>query len=868
MLIASSKSQLAIEYAHRVAKKNNDTWIFWFHAATSASIEQDFRRLADKVKLSGRRNPKANIPLLVHDWLSDQQNGKWLIILDSADDGNVFYSKSQYAQEMQPLASYFPQTQNGSILVTARDKDVARKLTGEERNLIDVGPLAEEEALKLLEKKLGPVSDQTQALELVEALECIALAIIQAAAYIQAKSPRTSITKYLKTLRASKKRAINLLEHEGGHLRRDTGGSNAVLKTWHISFQHIREKRESAGDLLALMSFFDRQDIPEWVLKERDNQDAKTDEHTTDNHSDVASTTSSEEDRLIGFEQDIDMLRDFCLISVSGELNDAFDMHRLVQLSTRLWLESNGLQEHFHKLFVLRMAHAFPNADFEHWIACQKLLPHVEGCVNYSATKQDTITLCRWSTLVLRLSKFYCWNHVYGKAERLARLAIDAFTDRFGTNHHNTSYAKLRLAEILCNRGDLEEAEELQLAAFNALTVEFGADHPLTLEAMLAGALTSCRKMHWKRVEEISSKVAESCKVRLKGYWLEEYWRVLKQASSLVARAYCFQGKWKEAETAWSEVSEMCSRVLGSQHKETLEAINFVNMTYILQKKWDDAEIAVLQNLQTCKKVLGEKHPTTLTAITFLVSLRSDQKRNDEVEELEKRLLQEQELIIATGYERTMFLEASLLRILDMPERQDEVVAKCLQLLDIWKLTGTPYSVRFKLMKSLIQIYMDQDRLGDAEKLALEAFEGLKKEVGLKDPKTQYFVLAIAEICCLLERWNQYEDYLKLVIENGSLHTKHNKMAAMFALSRIHSHRERWGDARIAMLEALEFSREAFGPDHEYSLSAAKLVDHLQFLELSLEKCSGIDTAQLLDRMQLREQVTDPGQERNSIQQL
>ncbi len=60
---------------------------------------------------------------------------------------------------------------------------------------------------------------------------------------------------------------LRLLEHDGGDLRRDGASSNSVFTTWRISYDHIRSKRRSAADLLALMSFFNRQGIPEWILK-------------------------------------------------------------------------------------------------------------------------------------------------------------------------------------------------------------------------------------------------------------------------------------------------------------------------------------------------------------------------------------------------------------------------------------------------------------------------------------------------------------------------------------------------------------------------------------------------------------------------
>jgi hypothetical protein len=85
------KSQLAIEFAHRIAAGQPNTWVFWVHAGTPARVEEGFRTIADAVKLPGRNQPKADIPQLVYGWLSNERNGRWIVILDSADDRDIFY---------------------------------------------------------------------------------------------------------------------------------------------------------------------------------------------------------------------------------------------------------------------------------------------------------------------------------------------------------------------------------------------------------------------------------------------------------------------------------------------------------------------------------------------------------------------------------------------------------------------------------------------------------------------------------------------------------------------------------------------------------------------------------------------------------
>ncbi|RLM02013.1 hypothetical protein CFD26_109123 [Aspergillus turcosus] len=44
------KSQLAIEYCHRVREHSPETWVFWVHASTAGRFEQGFRETVDRVK--------------------------------------------------------------------------------------------------------------------------------------------------------------------------------------------------------------------------------------------------------------------------------------------------------------------------------------------------------------------------------------------------------------------------------------------------------------------------------------------------------------------------------------------------------------------------------------------------------------------------------------------------------------------------------------------------------------------------------------------------------------------------------------------------------------------------------------------------
>ncbi len=199
------KSQLAIELAHGIGKGPASPWVFWVHAGTRTRVEEGLRTIADAVKLVGRNQPEADIPQLVYNWLSNERNGRWIMVLDSADDLEVFFGTSESCRDGRPLATYLPQSPNGCILVTTRDKYLADKLTGKRDNAIEVGPMVETEALVLLKKNLGSLPDMDAGRDLVRVLDLIPRAISQAAAYIRARAPRSSVEKYLDEFRTSER---------------------------------------------------------------------------------------------------------------------------------------------------------------------------------------------------------------------------------------------------------------------------------------------------------------------------------------------------------------------------------------------------------------------------------------------------------------------------------------------------------------------------------------------------------------------------------------------------------------------------------------------------------------------------------------
>ncbi|KAF2022622.1 hypothetical protein EK21DRAFT_119566 [Setomelanomma holmii] len=478
------KSQLAIEHAYRTHKQSAETWVFWVHASNAARFEQSYRDIADQVKIAGRQDPQANIFKLI----------TWTML--------AFFSTFTPTVAARPLLDYLPHCERGSILVTTRNEEAALKLV-ERRDIIYVEPMDDAEGLALFKKKLGPQDNNSDVAELAAALEYMPLAIVQAAAYILQRGSRCSVAKYLDEYRKSEHKRTSLLNRDEGHLRRDREAKNSILVTWQVSFEYIQQTRSSATDLLSLMSFFDRQGISEDLLrpctKRQGAQTIQTEQVGMDTDSDLEDDVSQSSAGDDEFGDDVVVLQIFCFISTdaSGRM---FEMHALVQLATRMWLEANSELEKWKQQFVSNLRAAFPTGEYENWAACQPLYAHAKAAMGQQP--KDESVIAEWATVLYRAAWFAERTGNIADAEMLAMKALRARKKVLGQEHEDMlwSIAMVGLAYKL--GGQWDDAEKLEVQVMQTRKKKLGADHPDTLTSM--NNLASTWKVQGRSVEAVA----------------------------------------------------------------------------------------------------------------------------------------------------------------------------------------------------------------------------------------------------------------------------------------------------------------------------------------------------------------------------
>ncbi|KAI7471209.1 hypothetical protein KC351_g12240 [Hortaea werneckii] len=314
------KSQLAIEFCYRICDKSPEIWTFWVHAGSAARFDADIRKLACDAGIPGWNDPKSDAFALVYSWLRDERNGKWILVLDNVDDASFLFEKPDGNDESARIRiAYLPPCAHGSALITSRSRMAAASLA-DECDTIVVNHMGQAMALALLEKKLGQ--------------------------------------RYLVQLEESEKSQTSLLSSASKEFRRDEEAQNSIILTLQISFQHVLRERPSAADLLSLMSMYNYQGIPEYLLK--------------------AGRSGTDKD----FDEDIVTLEEVLLINITMSSTTYFEMHRLVQVAARAWLRSQGSCHEWAQRAGRQLDEAVSDDRPETWGRCEELYPHVVSTLN------------------------------------------------------------------------------------------------------------------------------------------------------------------------------------------------------------------------------------------------------------------------------------------------------------------------------------------------------------------------------------------------------------------------------------------------------------------------------------------------------
>ena len=338
------KTQVALELAYTVKERWPTYSIYWVPAVSGESFEQAYRDIASQCSVP--LNPTEEDPKeSVRRYLNSGSAGKWLLIVDNADDPEVLFGVSG---ELGGVTGYLPESENGLTLFTTRYREIAVSLAG--NDVIEIQEMDHQEAESFLTRSLiqkDLLNDRMVATELLKELAFLPLAIAQAAAYLNAM--QISIREYLSLLRSTEQDMVSLLSREFRDNTRYRDSRNAVAATWLISFDQIRRSDSLAADLLSFMSCIENKAIPRSILP-----------------------TVEPEERMV---HAFGILRAYAFVTKRAD-TDIYDMHRLVHLATKVWLEKQDALQKAKEEATIHLAESFPSNDYTNRATWREYFPH------------------------------------------------------------------------------------------------------------------------------------------------------------------------------------------------------------------------------------------------------------------------------------------------------------------------------------------------------------------------------------------------------------------------------------------------------------------------------------------------------------
>ncbi|KAH8750222.1 hypothetical protein F5883DRAFT_227773 [Diaporthe sp. PMI_573] len=565
------KTQVALEVAFRIRDQHPDCSIFWVPAVDVTSFENAYRKIGQELKVAGIDEDKADVKTLVVAALSREDVGSWLLVVDNADDADLFGNTT--------LADHLPSSPKGSILFTTRNHKVVGKLDIPKTNVISVQKMSSDEALELLRTHLeeSQLCDMESTTKLLELLTYLPLAIRQASAYMAME--QISTTKYLGLCQSSEDIIKQLSKDFKDRHRYQKGQENAVATTWLVSFKHISHHDPLAASYLTFMCFLAEKDIPQSLLP------------------------PAKEGEVSKAIEAIGTLKAYAFITQREE-QDAYDIHRLIRLATQNWLQEKKEWEECTTSAIHRLAEVFPPPKHENRDIWMKYLPHAQTALEFRESAKDKKAersfLSNVGNALYELGR-------YKEAEQLHRQTLEPRQQALGAAHPDTLGSMNNVANALHRQGKHAEAEQLHRQTLALRQQGLGAAHPDTLASMNNVASTLSGQGKHAEAEQLHRQTLE-----LRQQGLGAAHPSTLGSMNNVANALSGRGKHAEAEQLHRQTLALRQQGLGAAHPSTLGSMNNVALALSGRGKHAEAEQLHRQTLELMQQALGPAHPDTL----------------------------------------------------------------------------------------------------------------------------------------------------------------------------------------------------------------------------------------------------------------
>jgi tetratricopeptide (TPR) repeat protein len=148
-------------------------------------------------------------------------------------------------------------------------------------------------------------------------------------------------------------------------------------------------------------------------------------------------------------------------------------------------------------------------------------------------------------------------------------------------------------------------------------------------------------------------------------------------------------GLYPAAEPLLRRAHEVCERVLGPEHPDTLGSVNNLAHLLVIRGDYAGAQPLYERVLEARERMLGPEHHDTLISVNKLALLLLDMGRFGEAEPLLRRSMEGRRKTLGPDHPNTANGVAGYAMGLMHLKRDDEAAAHAREALEIWQRSGT-----------------------------------------------------------------------------------------------------------------------------------------------------------------------------------
>jgi tetratricopeptide (TPR) repeat protein len=700
----TGKTQLATAYADTLWRSQEIELLVWITATSRAAILTGYTQALRRISRDGYETGQDQEEMARYflRWLTESTRS-WLVVLDDLAD----------AEDMTEL---WPHGAMGRTVLTTRLLPTSITTPGQYTRLVQVGPYSPREALGFLSTRLfEDAAQRNGAVDLAASLECLPLALTQAAALVA--DSHIDCRDYRQ--RYDERRKAMGLESHSTH-------QGTVAVTWSLALDRTDQLLPSAlaRPILAMLALLDHNGIPASVLM------APAAREYIGSYSPDRSPATGEQVRGV-----LAALAQVGLLVVDAHCPArTIYLHELVQTGIQRALPgsvrgqaaaaaANGLLQAWpdggadpdldqslrdcvtalglaagevlwepdgHPV-LLRAGRSLdearltgPAIDYWHELAQASLKAQGAGhpqtlqyrqllATAYESAGRGDLALGVLTESLTHLEEQQGQGHVDTLTARgqLGRLCLSAGRPEeaiphfertlagrewvLGPDHPDTLTARSDLGRAYRAAGRLDDAIMVYRRTLTDQDLILGADHPETVATRgdLAAALHSAGRVT-DAVDLYAQTVAD--RERLLGP---------DHPDTLTARAnlaYSFRsaGRLKEAIPLYTATLADRERVLGPDHLDTITSRAVLASAYFSARKYKEALPLYERTVADRERVQGPDHPDTLTARGNLASAYHSAGKLVVATGLYERTLADSERVLGPRHENTLTSKANL----------------------------------------------------------------------------------------------------------------------------------------------------------------------------------------------------------------